>query len=107
MRILLDQGTPAPLRLYLRPHEVATTFELGWSGLSNGDLLARIEAPAFDVLVTTDQNLRYQQDLRNRRVAIVVILTTSWPRIQRAVEDVIRAVDSARPGEYCEAPIPA
>ena len=79
MRILFDQGTPAPLRQLLRGHNVSTAYEMGWSELANGDLLAAAEAD-FDALVTTDQNLRYQQDLAGRRLAILVLPTTSWPR---------------------------
>ncbi len=63
MRILFDQGTPAPLRRALPLHNVETSFERGWSTLVNGELLSAAEAAGFDVLVTTDMNLRYQQDL--------------------------------------------
>jgi hypothetical protein len=63
VRILFDQGTPVPLRNHLPSHEVATAFELHWSTLTNGDLLLQAEAAGFDLLVTTDQNLRYQQNL--------------------------------------------
>ncbi len=76
MRILLDQGTPAPLRHALTGHTVTTAFEMGWSELANGDLLRETEA-RFDLLITTDQNLRYQQDLSGRRLAILVLPTTS------------------------------
>lgn len=63
MRILLDQGTPAPLRDRLRDHVVSTAFEMGWAELDNGALLKAAEQ-SFDILITTDQNLRYQQNLR-------------------------------------------
>jgi hypothetical protein len=59
MKILFDQGTPVPLRQHLSSHTVETAYEKGWSGLRNGDLLARAEAEGFDALVTTDQNLRH------------------------------------------------
>jgi hypothetical protein len=106
MRVLFDQGTPAPLRTCLGSHDVATTFELGWSVLANGDLLAQAEASAFDVFVTTDQNLQYQQNLQGRRIAVIVLTTTSWPRIQKVAAVVSRAVDSAVTGGYVEIPIP-
>jgi hypothetical protein len=70
MRILFDQGTPVPLRGFLISHEVVTAFELGWSEISNGDLLAKAEKE-FDVLVTTDKQLKYQQDLASRKLAIL------------------------------------
>ena len=60
MRILFDQGTPVPLRRYLSGHTVSTAYEMGWSDLANGDLLAKAESQ-FDLMMTTDQNLRYQQ----------------------------------------------
>ena len=76
MRILLDQGTPVPLRAILAGHEVSTAYELGWSTLSNGELLLAAET-RFELLVTTDQNLRYQQNLAGRRLSILVLPTTN------------------------------
>jgi hypothetical protein len=106
VRVLFDQGTPVPLRKYLVAHQVTTIFELGWSNLKNGELLQKSEESGFSVLVTTDQNLRYQQNLSSRKIAIVVLTTTSWPRIERAVERVAKAVDSAAPSSYVEIVIP-
>jgi hypothetical protein len=99
MRILFDQGTPIPLRKEFIGHEVVTAHELAWSSLSNGDLLREAEAQ-FDVLVTTDQNLRYQQNLIGRRLAIFVLPTTSWPLIRPHARKISEAVLSMRPGEY-------
>ena len=101
MRILFDQGTPVPLRQHLGEHEVITVFELGWSHLTNGELLANAEA-SFDLLLTTDQQLRYQQNLAGRNLAIVVLMTTSWPRIRAEVGRVIETVSGVQPGEYVE-----
>lgn len=106
MRVLFDQGTPVPLRKHLSAHQVITTFELGWNNLKNGELLQMAEENGFSVLVTTDQNLRYQQSLIGRKIAIIVLTTTSWPRIERAVAGVAKAVDSAAPGSYVEVPVP-
>lgn len=106
MRVLFDQGTPVPLRKHLAVHQVVTTFELGWNNLKNGELLQKSEESGFSVLVTTDQNLRYQQNLTGRTIAIIVLTTTSWPRIEREVERVVKAVDSAAPSSYVEVPIP-
>ena len=102
MRVLFDQGTPVPLRQHLAAHQVATTFEFGWNNLKNGELLQQSEESGFSVLVTTDQNLRYQQNLAGRKIAIVVLTTTSWPRIEREA----KAVDAAAPSSYVEVPIP-
>jgi predicted nuclease of predicted toxin-antitoxin system len=76
MKIFFDQGTPAPLRRALRGHTVSTAHEMGWGELDNGELLAAAEAE-FDLLVTTDKNLRHQQNLTGRRLAIVILPTTS------------------------------
>jgi len=106
VRILLDQGTPVPLRDALTRHEVSTTYERGWSRLRNGELLNAAEREGFGLLVTTDSNLRHQQDLSGRRLAIVVLLSTSWPRIQRAAASILAAIDAAAPGSYTEVEIP-
>jgi len=82
VKILFDQGTPAPLRKQLTSHEVSTAFELGWSKLANGAPIEAAEKARFEVFITTDQNLRYQQNLRGRELAIIVLLSTSWPKIQ-------------------------
>ena len=102
MRVLFDQGTPAPLRHSLIGHGVETAFELGWATLQNGALLAAAEAAGFEVFVTTDRNLKYQQNLDARSISIVVLSTTSWPRIQLAVAEVVAAIESAVPGGYSE-----
>ena len=101
MRIVFDQGTPAPLRWALSGHDVATAFELGWSDLANGNLLQQAEAQ-FDLLITTDQNLRYQQKLAGRRLAILVLPTTSWPETSQHESELLTAVNTIRAGEYRE-----
>ena len=99
MKILFDQGTPLPLRRDLSNHTVITAFEKGWSRLTNGDLLAKAEHE-FDLLVTTDQNLKYQQNLAGRRIAILVLPTANWPKIQSHAADIAVAVDRIKPGDY-------
>lgn len=101
MRILFDQGTPVPLRRALSSHQVSTAFELGWATLGNGDLLAAAEHE-FELFITTDRNLRYQQSLVGRRLAILVLPTTSWPRIERHAQEIAHEIESVRPGEYRE-----
>ena len=102
MQVLFDQGTPVPLRRYLAPHIVVTVFEKGWSTLQNGDLLRVAEHEGFEVFVTTDQNLKYQQNLRERQIAIVVLMTTSWPRIRRKVTPVVTVINAVKPSDYIE-----
>jgi hypothetical protein len=102
MRILFDQRTPVPLRQHLTRHLVDTAFERGWSTLRNGELLDVAEHERYDLLITTDQNLRYQQQLATRQLAIIVLLSTSWPRIQRRIEAIQAAVERVVPGGYEE-----
>jgi hypothetical protein len=92
LRILFDQGTPVPLRRYLSRHTVATAFEMGWAELANGDLLLEAEAH-FDALVTTDQDLRYQQNLANRKLAILVLPFASWPKLKGHKSKIVAAID--------------
>ena len=106
MRVLFDQGTPEPLRRSLKDHEVVTAYELGWSELTNGELLDSAERDGFGVLVTTDSNLQYQQNLKSRRIAVVALSTPSWPRIQRAIASILGAIDQTKPGTYREVRIP-
>ena len=106
MRVLFDQGTPAPLRRVLSQHEVATAFERGWSTLKNGELISVAEANGFQILITTDTNLKYQQNLASRTMAIVVLSTTSWPRIQSVAERMVAAIGAAAPGTYTELVVP-
>ena len=105
MKILFDQGTPAPLRRQLDGHVVDTAAERGWSDLDNGDLIDHAEQAGYDVLISTDQNLRYQQNLAGRRLAVVVLLSTAWPKVQLRVDDIRRALDQIGPGDLREVPI--
>jgi len=99
VKILFDQGTPVPLKRTLSKHTVTTVFEKGWSRLTNGDLLAKAE-PEFDLLVTTDQNLKYQQNLKGRRIAILVLPTANWPKLQAHTAQIEACVDRITPGAY-------
>lgn len=106
MRILFDQGTPVPLRRALASHDIATAFERNWGTWRNGDLLRAAEAEGFDAIITTDQNLRYQQNLVGRRLAILALLTTDWRLIRQHLDYVAAAVGQLRPGDYVELPFP-
>jgi hypothetical protein len=101
MRVLFDQGTPAPLRHQLTGHQIETAFERGWSRLKNGELLAAAES-IFDILITTDQNVRYQQNLTHRKLAVLVLPTTSWPILKTRGREILDALNSMQPGEYRE-----
>lgn len=101
MRILFDHGTPAPLRRALTGHSVSTAYEMGWTGLDNGALLKAAERD-FDALITTDRNLPYQQNLTGQRLAILVLPTTSWPKIHGREARVVAAVNALRPGDIVQ-----
>lgn len=106
MLVFFDQGTPVPLRNHLPGHQVSLAYELGWGSLANGELLLQAEDRGFEVLVTTDQNLRYQQNLANRKIAIVVLSTTSWPRMQKVLPSIVEAINGSSPGGYIEVAVP-
>ena len=106
MRVLFDQGTPVPLRNLLDSHQIETAYERGWSQLANGDLLAVAEREGFEVFVTTDKNIISQQNLDGLPFAIVVLSSTSWPRIRTASDTVKAAIDAATPGTVTEVSIP-
>jgi glutamate racemase len=102
MRILFDQGTPVTLRRHLHPNPVDKAAEMGWSQLSNGELIATAEREVYNLLRTTDQNLRYKQNLSERKIGIIALTTTSWPRIKRNIENILLALDSLRESNYIE-----
>jgi len=106
MRVLFDQGTPNPLRQFLLGHDVSTAYERGWSSLKNGELLDVVEHEGYEVFVTTDSNLKHQQNLAGRQLAVVVLLSTSWPRIRRVADRIVQATDSAAAGSYDEIEVP-
>ena len=94
-----------PLRQYLVGHSVDTAFERGWAVLRNGELLDRAESEGYEVLITTDQNLRHQQSLTGRKLAILVLRSTSWPRIRPIVDRIRSEIEQLRPGDYLEVPV--
>jgi hypothetical protein len=106
MLILFDNGTPAPLRYALKGHAVVETIERGWDRLTDGELIAAAEAAGFELLLTTDKNLRYQQNLKGRKIAFVVLGNQQWPVLRRYVERVVAAVNAATPGSFTEVEIP-
>ena len=103
MLILFDHRTSRGLARTLPGHTIITAKAKGWDRLNNGDLLKAAEAAAVDLLLTTDQNIRYQQNLAGRRLAIVVLTgTTKWSRVRLHNEHVAAVVNAATPGSYTE-----
>ena len=94
--------TRARLRRHLAGHSVDTAYERGWSDLRNGDLLDSAELGGYELLITTDQNIRHQQNLGGRQLGVLVLRSTSWPRIQLRIEEIQVVVDRMQPGDYRE-----
>ena len=106
MRILFDNGTPRPIERCLTGHEISHARRIGWHELENGELIEKAEQAGYDVLLSTDQNIRYQQNLTRRKLAIVVLTEQQWPNVQRHLEKIAAAVNAATPGSYIEVDIP-
>jgi hypothetical protein len=106
MLILFDQATPVPLRPYLPLHSVRTAAEQGWDRFKNGDLLNAAEEAGFEMLLTTDKNMHYQQNLVGRKIAVLVLGQQQWNLLRPHVQLVVDAVNAAAPGCYVEVEIP-
>jgi hypothetical protein len=101
-----DHVKPSGIARFLPAHTVTKAKDRGWDTLTNGDLLTEAERAGFDVLLTGDKNMRYQQNRRGRRIAIIVLSTPEWPVVRLYVERVA-AVNAAKPGSYTEVEIPS
>jgi len=99
VKILFDANTPAPLARFLRGHEVVRADELGWQGLENGALLDAAEQAGFDLLLTCDQNVRYQQNFTGRKLALVVLSSNHWPTLRPIAARIATAVDFVQTGQ--------
>ena len=109
MRILFDKNVPVGVRRFLARHEVRTVVEMNWRPqLQNGELLKAAESAPFDVLITSDQNIRYQQNLAGRKLALVTLGSNIWPVVRNYSAAIAAAVDHSTPGSYhfIEMPLP-
>lgn len=107
MLIVFDNGTPRTLARYLVDHHMVTEARArGWEELGNGELLTAAEAAGFEVLVTTDKNLAYQQNLAGRKIAVVALGKGRWSLIKPHVAKIVAAVNAATPGSFAEVEIP-
>jgi len=102
----LIKPRPVPIRPYLEGHTVRTAFQQGWDRLTNGELLVAAEEAGFELLLTTDKNIRYQQNLARRKIAILVLGQQQWPLLRPHIQRVVDAVNSASPGSFAELEIP-
>ena len=106
MRILFDHGTPGGIAGSLAGHEVTEAIERGWDRISNGELLSLAEAAGFELLLTTDKRIRYQQNLTNRKIAILVLGNSTWRVVRLYLDRIALAVNETSPGSYAEIDIP-
>jgi len=106
MRILFDHVTPRGIARALTGHIVTRAKDRGWDTLSNGNLLAAAELAGFDLMLTADKNMRYQQNLAGRRIALIVLSTPQWPLVRLHLDVIASAVNAATPGSYVEVEIP-
>jgi hypothetical protein len=106
MLVLFDNGAPRGLARFLTGHSVEEARARGWEELSNGELIGAAEHAGFDVMVTTDKNIQYQQNLKTRRIAIVVLEHSQWPMVKLVADSIAAAVDAASPGSYVEVDVP-
>jgi hypothetical protein len=106
MLVLFDHSTPAPLRDALKDHVVVEAVERGWERLGNGALLDEAEAAGFEIFITADKNMRHQQNLAGRKIAVIVLGNAQWPTLRRYVDRVVVALNRAKPGNYFEVEVP-
>lgn len=106
MLILFDNGTPRGLARFLIGHSVEEARTRGWEELANGDLIDAAEKAGFQAMVTTDKNIRYQQNLAARKIALVVLKNSQWPMVKRVADRIAAIVDQAAPGSYSEVDVP-
>src|SRR5947208_1220021 len=106
MRILFDHGVPSGIAASLSGHEVTEAIERKWDRISNGELLTVAEAAGFDLLLTTDKRIRYQQNLMSRKIAIVVLGNSTWRVVRLYLDRIALVVNAATPGSYTEVDIP-
>ena|ERR1022692_1761218 len=107
MRIILDESVPQKLRLLIGGgHTVVTTWFQGWSGLKNGALLTAAEEAGFDMFITADQELTYQQNLTGRKMAVLVLSTNNWDFVKAGIAEIMAAISGVTPGSYTEVEIP-
>ena len=107
MLVLFDHVTPQGIAKSLRGHTVIKARDRGWDTLSNGELLLAAEKAGFDVVVTADKNMRYQQNLEGRKIALVVLGTPQWPIVKLHLQKIAAAIEAASAGSYVEVELSA
>ena len=108
LRVLLDKSVPHGVRHFIDQHQVETVEDRGWGRISNGELIQAAESAEFDVVITADQNIVYQQNLRGRKIALLVLGSNIWPIVRNHAVEIASQVDATKPGGYIflEMPVP-
>lgn len=106
MKILFDNCAPNPIARSLSGHEVTFARHIGWHELKNGELIQRAEDAGFELILSTDRNIKYQQNLAGRKIAILVLGQQNWNLLRPHIQFVVDAVNAAIPGSYAEVDIP-
>src|ERR1700743_3643524 len=106
MLILFDHSAPAPLATFLMGHTVVEAKDRGWDKLSNGELLAEAERGGFGVLLTADTGMAYQQNLKSRKIALVILSCNRWRLVQRVIRKIVKAIEDTKPGSYTLVEVP-
>jgi hypothetical protein len=106
MHILFDHNTPRGIGRHLVGHNVTEAKERGWERLTNGALLAAAEEAGFDILLTADKNMAYQQNFSGRKIALVVLGNSPWRLVRLHLDEISALVNAATPGSYVKVEIP-
>jgi predicted nuclease of predicted toxin-antitoxin system len=106
MKVLLDECTPRIVKKRLPGHDISTVQEMGWAGVKNGELLTMAESQ-FEVFITTDKNLRYQQNLSQRKLAFILLPSNQVPIVEAAIPALEAALTVIKVGDFVEIPLPS
>ena len=106
MKILFDNGAPNAIARSLIGHQVSFARKIGWHELENGELIQQAENAGYDILLSTDKNIRHQQKLIGRKIALIVLGTSQWPIVRLHLDKIVSAVNACKPGTYTEVEIP-
>ncbi|MBI4908346.1 MAG: hypothetical protein HY820_32265 [Acidobacteria bacterium] len=107
MHVLFDKNVPYGLKRFLKHHLVETVDDRGWGRIKNGDLLHVAEQSGFDVVLTADQNIVYQQNLKHRKIALVVVGGNLWPIVRNHARTIVAAIDRSSVGGYAFIEMPS
>jgi len=106
MKILFDNGPPKPIARSLIGHHITYARRIGWHELENGELIQKAEEAGYEVLLSTDKNIQYQQNLTGRKIALVILSNPPWPLVRLHLDKIAAAVNACTPGSFTEVDIP-